>query len=437
MANSGPSISRIAGHHFSDLLNCPHRAWLNFHGDTSQQAEYPSEVLIRLSAGRHHEKDVYATLFPDSFEISTTATPAQRTAQTKEAMAKGFTYIRQAYVSTEDGVGVIDVLERVGTDPHSSTGYSYRVGEIKHSHSVRTEHVFQIAWYSHLLETVFGQRCNDGFVILADKQRVSIDLLPILDDFLLAVTRLQRLRGDTSTPPGPHLSSLCSSCPWRPVCMPQIVSQEHLSLVPAIGRNLFGSLWAAGIHSWHDLDSVDDSFLVECGAEPDVILRIRHGLERLSNSSPPYQYPLDLTQFRRSTVASLDYRSASKSTEALPCVLRLSSEGIVTVHELTWIEDRLQNESIPGLNTRQHILVYGQRDSAVLRRILRHYDLAKKVIVKDLLEILDTHLHVPLINRDLASLSTFLNLWPDQIGPPVGSERLKVLTSIRDWITSP
>jgi hypothetical protein len=128
-----PAPRRIAGHHFSDLLICPQRAWLAYHGDDGARLPDPAPLRSLQQAGKEHEAEMYERLYPDPVRIPERLPADERAAHTGRAIQSGAGVILQGYVQTADGLGVIDVLQREQADGASSGGPVYRVGEIKQS----------------------------------------------------------------------------------------------------------------------------------------------------------------------------------------------------------------------------------------------------------------------------------------------------------------
>ena len=147
-----------AGHHFSDYLTCPLKAWLHYYGNPKDQVEDPAYLRALYYEGIEYERQIYAVHFSDAFKVPATKDREKRQAATINAMKGGVPVILQGYLFDHDTVGILDFLELVSTSPDSSTGHLYRVGEIKSSARLYTSPIMQACWYTDLLSKVQNHR---------------------------------------------------------------------------------------------------------------------------------------------------------------------------------------------------------------------------------------------------------------------------------------
>jgi hypothetical protein len=155
-------------------LTCPQRAWLHYYGNPKDQVKDPAYLRALQQDGIEHERAIYEQHFPNALRIPEKAQPEERHRQTLEATSSGVPVILQGYINTGEGVGVLDVLELVGSD--QVHGNLYRVGEIKRSPALLTSHVMQASWYTELLERVTGQHVDEACFFLQNGERTIIDL---------------------------------------------------------------------------------------------------------------------------------------------------------------------------------------------------------------------------------------------------------------------
>lgn len=105
-----------SGHHFSDLLSCPQRLWLHYYGNPKRSGK-GSCLLAGATARRPRTRTGYLqAVFSDALRIPDKINSEHRYHLTVEAMRKGTPAIIQGYIYTNDGVGVMDILEKVGSD---------------------------------------------------------------------------------------------------------------------------------------------------------------------------------------------------------------------------------------------------------------------------------------------------------------------------------
>ena len=200
---------KTVGHHFSDLLICRQKAWLHYHGDHSQKMPPPAHLRARQQEGQQIEELVYKNRYPYGLRIPgyREADLSVRKQLTQDAILHGEPIILQGYVATDQGEGTLDVMELVGPNPNSSLGFSYRVGEIKRSETLKTAHILQVSWYTELLERAYGQKVSEGFFILGAKgdQILVENLADYKADYDAQKEELFKLR-DSKSDPGPHFN---------------------------------------------------------------------------------------------------------------------------------------------------------------------------------------------------------------------------------------
>jgi hypothetical protein len=113
MASKGGAIRPTVGHHFSSLLMCSQRAWLDYHGDPKQRAKPPNYLSKLQQEGIEHERTVCETHYPNAIQIPDSGSDAERAALTIQAMRSGSPSILQAYFMQDGARGIADILERV------------------------------------------------------------------------------------------------------------------------------------------------------------------------------------------------------------------------------------------------------------------------------------------------------------------------------------
>ena len=249
------ALKPTSGQFFSSLQSCPQRAWADYHLPAELKAKPPAFLGALQQEGIDHERRVYQEFFPDAEVIPASLPPAVRAQKTIEAIRSGVPAILQAYFIGEGRVGVADVLEWCAASP---VGHLYQVGEVKRSSTLAMAHVMQAAWYTELLADIQKQPWPEAFFILGDGSRHVVRLEETASIYAAQKAALGVLRS-VDARPGPHLCRTCPSCTWRGVCMPELISADHVSLVPAVSRPSATRLRnQAGITSWQQLAAVTD-----------------------------------------------------------------------------------------------------------------------------------------------------------------------------------
>jgi uncharacterized protein len=263
------TIRMLTATHFYSYASCPRWAYLDMHGDRGLR-HAPSEFLQKLlSDGRHHERAVLEQLGAErvGFDGKDVEGAVARTAA---AMAAGVPRIAGAVLAAGgDGrverLGVADLLERV---PGRSRlgGHHYEVVEIKTARRVKPPYRMQLAFYSDLLAGVQGVAPQHAHLIMGDDRRESFPLAGVRGRFEAQLARLREIHAGHEPPV--YVSSTCTTCPWRGVCVPQAEAEGHVSLVYGLQREAVSRLDGRGVRTCTDLARLDPACLDEwtgCG----------------------------------------------------------------------------------------------------------------------------------------------------------------------------
>ena len=424
---------RTVGHHFGELLTCPQQAWLHYYGNYSERVQPPSYMITLQREGLDYEKEIYKSLYPNARKIN--GSHHTRAEETFQAMKDGEEAILQGYIATEEGEGIIDVLEKIGPDPHSITGFSYRVGEIKRSETLKTAHVLQTAWYTDLLAQVYHQNSNEMFFILGNHQKQTVRTDEVWEDYERVKKILFQTR-DNPNPPGPFFTSLCSTCAWRGVCMKELIEQEHISLVPGISRIQAASLREAGAASWRDLDKVTDTVFISAGFHEFEIEHIRLAVRQLGQGILPLRKLLRNNLLSNVRVAVVDFPVLGiqpRKDEPIHAtsIIYESSSGVVTL-PVQYQDDRPVAD-ISSFLGNDVFVFYGNTSLVTCQRILHQNGGKFKKRPIDLLALVEQYLHGPLVSLDLEKIY-------DQVSGASmdhrlrGEERVRAVRSVIHWL---
>ena len=407
-ANSTPRPT--TGSHFSDLLICPQRAWLQYYGNSKDQVKDPAYLLALQREGLDYERFIYKKHFPNATKIPPIKDTKKRHKLTLGAMKKGEPIILQAFLTDGDRVGVADFLERIGSNQKSHSGYTYRVGEIKSSVSLSIAHVMQAAWYDELVKRFQGLSVQEARFFIKHEKEKTIDLNVIKDDYNKAKGDLSNLRMSTK-PPGPFLIKACSSCRWRGVCMPELIASKHLSLLPHISRKDAEQLRKSGIYRWADLGFANVHLLATIGFDNFEIELIIKAIQCLNNGWPPLRYSLkeDLLDDLCVVVPEIPDLATQRKSGAGLIATALWFEGQNKKPEkisVTLRNNKMTADMTP-IAKNKRIALYDSTDLGNFRRVASHneYKLHEHV---DMFEIVDNILHIPAPGTELNVLFGYI-----------------------------
>ena len=169
--------------------------------------------------------------------------------KTIELMRSGVDVIAQGVLFDGEWIGYADALERVDT-PSDLGPFSYEVVDMKLASKVRPGALVQTAQYSAQLAAIQGRMPDRLHVILGDGSRQSVPTASVMayyqrvrDAYLSAI---QEAGGVDAEPDEtllypesatyPWLIDACRTCPWQSECQGQREADDHLTLVPGMGR---------------------------------------------------------------------------------------------------------------------------------------------------------------------------------------------------------
>jgi hypothetical protein len=427
------ALKPTSGQFFSSLQSCPQRAWADYHLPADLKAKPPAFLGALQQEGIDHERCIYQEFFPNAVEIPANLPPAVRAQRTIEAMRSGAPAILQAYFMGEGRVGVADVLEWRTASPASPVGHLYQVGEVKRSSTLAMAHVMQAAWYTELLADIQKQPWQEAFFILGDGSRHVVRLEETASIYAAQKAALETLR-HVDARPGPHLCRACPSCTWRGVCMPELVSADHVSLVPAISRPSATRLRTqAGITSWQQLAAVTDERLNGLGIPAEKLPAIRMAIAQLQSHGAVTQSLLDRRKLQRMATLTAEYTkhpAVAARERAPPAALWVATPGAdatrIAVAE-DWAADLSPIASQPFL------AVYGATEMAVAQRILRTANARGQEVV-DLLAVVETYVHAPFAGLELEHVAGFVS--PSAEPLTQATARLAAMRSLIDWMAA-
>lgn len=432
--NGGAVPRKTSGHHFSSLLTCPQRVWCDYWSNMKYRAPDPPYLVALQNEGFAHEREVSKRLFSHATRIPSRGPGEERSRLTLDAIKAGAPAILQAYFEDESAIAVCDVLERSSPAVTKSGDISYRVGEFKRAQSLQTAHVLQAGWYSNVIRCSIGISVGDPFFILGNGSRQEVpfqDSQSLLADVLPELLALR----DTTTPPGPHLSRDCPSCPWRLLCMPQLVSSEHISLLPRIGRRKAQNLAENGLNSWRQFQGFSDADWQRFSFTDYDRQIIQAGLLRLQSTGAVLSTLLKTDNLLSAAAIALDIPSISQQRaighQLLPRTVAYEVDGEV---EILQLPSKTEALIIGRLMSSRTLMFFGDTDVKAFNALLRRNGLSLTNRSIDLFSVIQSYLHAPVPGLELSQLSGFASHHFQPSSETNIEDRVKNMVVVRDWL---
>lgn len=233
----------ISASQLYDFVSCPHRVWLDIHGDPTRRDEASAFVQLLWEQGIDHEQNVLQGL---AVTVDLADTPVEeREASTRAAIAAGAPLIYRGRLSSGDRVGEPDLLELrngryVPGDIKSGAGMEGDGEDAR----VKKNYAFQLAHYAAILA---DERLGDGqeaFIVDALAARVPYALdapqgvrntQSWLDAYRHALAQVRALV-EGAAPSLPALGATCALCHWYSHCKAQVMDTDDLTRIAELGR---------------------------------------------------------------------------------------------------------------------------------------------------------------------------------------------------------
>lgn len=137
-----------------DLVNCPHRVWLDLYGDESRRDPVSSFVQMLWERGSLHEQDIIDGADVEYTDLSKLSGKAKEEA-TMEAIRRGDPMIYSGRLQADDLLGVPDLLRKeadgyVAGDIKS--GAALEGGSDLEDGKPKDHYAVQLALYTDILE---------------------------------------------------------------------------------------------------------------------------------------------------------------------------------------------------------------------------------------------------------------------------------------------
>ncbi|MCA8973175.1 MAG: hypothetical protein KDC98_00565 [Planctomycetes bacterium] len=201
-------MRRITGTHVYSYVKCPRLAALDLHLSRDQRRPPTEWEEFAARRGRDFEDH-----FVQPLGVVAPAYPERDFAAgaevTRELLQNGEKLIHQAVLSTDDCLGLPDLLRRL---PGSSAlgEHHYEVIDVKTSGRSRGDQILQVVFYSLLLEQVQQRLPRHGALVLKDGSEERFAIADYLGAGREVLAALRRLRDDVEAAQ-PFLQWGCSS----------------------------------------------------------------------------------------------------------------------------------------------------------------------------------------------------------------------------------
>jgi hypothetical protein len=216
--------------------------------------------------------------------------------------------------------------------------------------------------------------------------------------------------------------------------MPELISADHVSLVPAITRPSATRLRTqAGITSWQQLAAVTDDRLKGLGIPAEKLPSIRMAIAQLQSQGAVTQSQLDRRKLQRMATLTAEYTkhpAVAAREHVPPAALWVANPGAdatrIAVAE-DWAADLSPIASQPLL------AVYGATEMAVAQRILRTANARGQEVI-DLLAVVEAYVHAPFAGLELEHVSGFVAPWAEPLTQ--ATARLTAMRLLIDWMAA-
>ena len=244
---------------------------------------------VLKARGIEHERRILEGFEEDGRSVETIATDAPSgraldraaaaAARTRDAMRQGADVIYQARLEDDAGrwSGYPDFLLRVDA-PSALGGWSYEVLDAKLARRAKAEALLQLLLYSDLLERAQGAAPAWMHLALGAPGQEQPVRFRVAEYAAYYRHVRERFEEHAADPPEtyPEPVDHCTLCDWKRSCAERRRADDHLSLVPDVGRGQRRRLAARGVTTLAALAALDLPLTpAPDGIGPAALARIR------------------------------------------------------------------------------------------------------------------------------------------------------------------
>lgn len=285
-----------------DLMQCPHRPYLDIYGDHSKCDPVNPFVQLLWKKGTLYEREVIAALGLPFVDISKYP-ESEREAQTADAIAGHAPLIYRGRIGVDDLLGEPDLLRLQGD--------GYVAGDIKsgageegddEDAKLKKHYAVQLALYTDILEKIgkSGGRApfvwdihGDEVVYPLDEPQGKRDPFTMWGIYQNALGLARDIVAQR-TATLPAFSSKCKLCHWYSSCVAELERLGDLTLLPELGRAK-RDVMIETIPTLAELCEVDVSRFVNGkktafkGIGPDTLIKFQNRARLVkANDGKPY-----------------------------------------------------------------------------------------------------------------------------------------------------
>ena len=242
-------MKKITATDFYNYIQCKYRVYLEKFGDPKLKDKVSPFVKLLWERGIQHEEKVIEPIKERKdktfAEIKKDRPADQETfKETLQLMKKGIDYIYQGVLMNDDFSGRPDLLEKI--EGNSDFGnYYYIPVDIKAGRGyeesdsgdrrIKDYYLFQLKFYSLILDKMQGFVPNEGKIINKDKEEVKYDLNLAGDKFLKILDDISIINKGKELYQ-PVIGGKCENCEWKNYCKKWAKDKNDLSLIFYVGE---------------------------------------------------------------------------------------------------------------------------------------------------------------------------------------------------------
>lgn len=244
-------MSSVTAQDFYDYEKCPHRVYLNRHGDPNEKLPHSEFLNMLFERALLHEQEVIRNLV---YEVPLGERLEDRFLATFELMSRGAERIFQGVLMEGNDCGIPDLLERVDGTSSSFGAFFYKPVDIKSGsgydnpdkQTLRDDYGMQLFHYGSLLHRIQNFFPTNGEIINKLGQRVTYPLQNFGALFVQTLPEVQALVSGAMTDE-PVRSGYCPECQWWGHCESILTAANDVSLLPDVGRSKRAALFDVGV----------------------------------------------------------------------------------------------------------------------------------------------------------------------------------------------
>ena len=259
-------MKKITATDFYNYIQCKHRVYLEKFGDPKLKDKVSPFVRLLWERGIQHEEKVIKPIRERKdktfAEIKKDQPANQKTfKETLQLMQKGFDYIYQGVLMSDNFSGRPDLLEKM--EGKSGFGnYYYIPVDIKAGRGyeesdsgdrkIKEYYLFQLKFYGLILNRIQGFVPNEGKIINKDNEEIKYDLNLASDKFLKILDDISTINKGKELYQ-PIIGGRCENCEWKNYCKKWAIDKNDLSLIFNVGERVTYKLQEYKIKTIDDL----------------------------------------------------------------------------------------------------------------------------------------------------------------------------------------